>query len=246
MTSRAFKDEIYGQFARIGSALASERRLEIIDALAQGPRHVEAIAALTDMAVANASQHLQVLKAARLVGSDRDGTRIVYRLEGPAVLDLWLALRTVAEEQLADVDRIVRAYAVEGSPPDEHLPRSEVGEAAVVLDVRPAVEYASGHLPGALSVPLEELPERLPDLPQGRQIVVYCRGTYCHSADEAVASLRREGFDAVRLEGGWPEWAAEGRPVVSGIGGQADAQTGDAQTGDARTDARTGDGRRGS
>ncbi len=222
MTSRAFKDEIYGQFGRIGSALASEKRLEIIDALAQGPRHVEAIAALTDMSVANTSQHLQALKSARLVEGDRDGTRVVYRLGSPAVLDLWLSLRAVAEERLADVDRIVREFAVEGLPLDENLPREALDDASVVLDVRPTVEFVSGHLPGAMSVPLEVLPERLPELPRDRRIVVYCRGTYCHSADEAVAALRRDGFDAVRLEGGWPEWSAEGRPVASG----ADAKAG--------------------
>ncbi|MEX0991662.1 MAG: metalloregulator ArsR/SmtB family transcription factor [Actinomycetota bacterium] len=218
MTSRIFKDQIYEQFGRVGSALASERRLEIIDVLAQGPRHVEAIAALTDMSVANTSQHLQALKSARLVEGDRDGTRVVYRLASPAVLGLWLSLRAVAEERLADVGRIAREFAVDGSPLDEQLPREALDDATVVLDVRPTVEFASGHLPGAMSVPLEVLPQRLPELPRDRRIVVYCRGTYCHSADEAVAALRQEGFDAVRLEGGWPEWAAEGRSVATGVG----------------------------
>lgn len=218
MSHRPFKQRLYREFARVGSALASDRRLELVDLLAQGPRHVEALATEAEMSVANVSQHLQVLRQAKLVETERRGTKILYRLADPNVLDLWLALRSVAETRLAEVDQVAREYAVEGANgaevPREELQRLIKKGDVVLIDVRPPGEYESGHLPGALSIPVDELPKRLDELPRERRIVAYCRGAYCLFADEAVALLRRHGFDAYRLEGGWPEWRAEGRPVV--------------------------------
>jgi rhodanese-related sulfurtransferase/DNA-binding transcriptional ArsR family regulator len=220
MSHRPFKDRLYPHFARIGAALASDKRLELLDLLAQAPRHVEALAAESAMSVANVSQHLQTLRNARLVEAERDGTRVYYRLAGDDVLQLWLALRTVAETRLADVEQVVRTFAVEGvdEPP---LPRDELARWAargevVLIDVRPPLEYAHGHLAGAVSLPLEELPARMHELPRDKPIVAYCRGAYCLFADEAVALLCHHGFQAVRLAGGWPEWYVEGRAVASG------------------------------
>ena len=219
MSHRPFKQRLYPQFARVGQALASEKRLELVDLLAQAPRHVEALAEETEMSLANVSQHLQVLRRARLVETDRDGTKILYRLADEGVLRLWLALRTVAESRLAEVAQITREYTVDGAG-ERELPREELerlverGE-IFLIDVRPAIEYAHGHLPGAVSLPVDELPARLEELPRDRRIAAYCRGAYCLFADEAVSLLRQHGFDAHRLEGGWPEWWAEGRPVSS-------------------------------
>jgi rhodanese-related sulfurtransferase len=214
VSHRPFKERLYREFARIGSALASDRRLELLDLLAQGPRHVEALAAETDMSVANVSQHLQALRRARLVEAERSGTKVRYRLADRSVLDLWLALRAVAEARLAEVGQLTREYAVPGANGGD-LPRDELErllrKGAVLIDTRPRVEYEAGHLPGALSMPVDELPKRLRELPRDRPIVAYCRGEYCLFADEAVALLRKRGYDARRLAGGWPEWLAEGR-----------------------------------
>lgn len=219
MSHRPFKERLYREFARIGTGLASDRRLELLDLLAQGPRHVEALAAEAEMSVANVSQHLQVLRQARLVETERRGTKILYRLADSSVLDLWLALRSVAETRLAEVEQVAREYAVKGANGSE-VPRADLERlikkgGAVLIDVRPALEYESGHLPGAVSIPLDDLPARLKELPRHLRIVAYCRGAYCLFADEAVALLRKRGFDACRLEGGWPEWQAEGRPVAN-------------------------------
>ncbi len=219
MSHRPFKQRLYPQFARVGQALASEKRLELLDLLAQAPRHVEALAEETEMSLANVSQHLQNLRRARLVETERDGTKILYRLADEGVLRLWLALRSVAESRLAEVERITREYAVDGAG-EQELPREELERLAergevFLIDVRPAIEYAHGHLPGAVSLPVDELPERLEELPRDRRIAAYCRGAYCLFADEAVSLLRRHGFAAQRLEGGWPEWWAEGRPISS-------------------------------
>ena len=217
VSHRPFKDRLYPQFARVGNALASDKRLELLDLLAQAPRHVDALSAETEMPVANVSQHLQVLRNAGLVESQRQGTKVFYRLADGGVLRLWLALRSVAESRLADVERITREYAVEKADGpllsrDELQEQIERGE-VFLLDVRPALEYEHGHLPGAVSLPVDQLPIRLEELPRDRSIVTYCRGSYCLFADEAVAMLRRHGFDAYRLEGGWPEWRAEERPI---------------------------------
>jgi rhodanese-related sulfurtransferase/predicted transcriptional regulator len=217
MAHRAFKDRLYPEFARVAQAMGSERRLELVDLLAQAPRRVEALAEETGMTVANVSQHLQVLKNARLVQSERHGTAVTYQLASPSVLSLWLALRGVAEDRLPEIAKLRREFSDDGA---DDLPRLEAqrllkrGE-AVLVDVRPAVEFAHGHVAGAISIPIEELAKRLQDLPRNKRIVTYCRGAYCLFADEAVALLRKRGFDAVRLEGGWPEWVAEGRSVAT-------------------------------
>jgi rhodanese-related sulfurtransferase/DNA-binding transcriptional ArsR family regulator len=213
MSHRAFKNKLYAEFARVGTALSSEKRLELLDLLAQGPRYVDALASEMEMSVANISQHLQVLRNAKLVESEREGTRVLYRLADEGVLKLWLELRGVAESHLPEVGQLRRQYSAEGL--DGELPRKELekllaADDVVLIDVRPAIEYGHGHLPGALTIPVEQLEERLSDLPRDKRIIAYCRGTYCLFADEAVALLRQHGFDAVRLEGGWPEWVAEG------------------------------------
>ncbi len=212
MDTRGFRDKVFVQFARVGKALASEKRLELLDLLAQAPRRVDALAAESNMSVANVSQHLQVLLQARLVETEHEGTQVIYRLADDSVLRLWLALRTVADARLAELDQIKREFQAE----EQLVPREEIEKLmkrgkAVLLDVRPPVEYASGHLPGSVSIPSYELEKRLGELPKDRPIVAYCRGEYCLSADESVALLRKHGFNAVRLEGGWPEWAIEGR-----------------------------------
>ena len=216
MGEKSFRQAVFEQFALLGSALSSDRRLEIIDLLLQAPRHVEALATATGLSVANVSQHLQVLRNAGLVESERDGNRVVYRLADPSVVRLWRALQVVGQTRLAELDRIVRDFEIaevgpERAARDEILKQVKAGK-VLILDVRPESEYLSGHLPGALSVPVGELPKRIPSLPRDRRIVAYCRGTYCLSADEAVAMLKKRGFDAVRLDGGWLEWTEEERP----------------------------------
>ncbi len=222
MGHRPFKDAIYPQFARVGQALASDKRLEILDLLAQAPRHVEALAAETEMSVANLSQHLQVLRAARLVEASKLGTRVFYRLAGERVLRLWLNLRSVAEAQLAEVGETTRRFTLNREG-DRLVPREELQQllddgSVYLIDVRPQIEYEHGHLPGAVCIPIHELAERLREIPRGRPVIAYCRGEYCLFADEAVALLTERGFSASRLEGGWPEWLVEGRRVESAAG----------------------------
>ena len=219
MGAAGLKERVYTEFARIGHALASDKRLLLLDLLAQGPRHGEALVAATGMPVASVSQHLQVLRRARLVETERQGTKVFYRLADDAVLDLWLALASVAESRLAEVEQITREFAVEGAEGAE-VPRADLEQlvaqgAALLIDVRAPTEYEHGHVRNAVSLPLEELPGRLEELPRDRRIVAYCRGAYCLQAAEAVALLRGHGFDAHRLEGGWPEWRAEGRPTAA-------------------------------
>jgi rhodanese-related sulfurtransferase/biotin operon repressor len=214
MSHRPFKNRLYSEFARVGMALGSDKRLELLDLLGQGPRYVDALASEMEMSVANISQHLQVLRNAKLVQSQREGTRVLYRLTDQSVLRLWLNLRTVAENHLPEIGQLRAQNTVEGL--DEEMPRDELAElvdagGAVIIDVRPAIEFENGHLPGALNVTVEDLPNRIDDLPRDKRIVAYCRGPYCLFADEAVAMLRQNGFDAVRLEGGWPDWLTEGR-----------------------------------
>ncbi len=217
MSHATYKDKLYGEFSRVGSALASDKRLALLDILAQGPRHVDALASETGATVANTSQHLQVLRQARLVETEREGTKVLYRLADKSVLDLWLALESVAESRLATVGQVVSDFAVEGAEGPKRT-RDEIedlirkGE-VYLIDTRPLVEYESGHVTDSVSIPVADLPNRLDELPRDKPIVTYCRGEYCLMADEAVAILRRQGFDAQRVEGGWPEWLAEGRPV---------------------------------
>jgi rhodanese-related sulfurtransferase len=219
MSHRPFKNRLYAEFARIGTALASDKRLELLDLLAQGPRYVDGLAAEMEMSVANISQHLQVLRGAKLVEAEREGNRVRYRLTDGSVLKLWLDLRTVAEGHLPEVKQLRERHAIEGLTQElarDDLERLLSSGDVVLIDVRPTLEYGHGHIPGALAVPVEELPERLTELPRDKRIVAYCRGTYCLFADEAVALLRANGFDAIRLQGGWPEWLAEERtPAAS-------------------------------
>jgi len=211
---RRFKDAIYEQFARVAKALASPHRIELVDLLAQGPRTVEALAQLTDMSLANTSQHLQVLRGAGLVEATKQGLFVTYRLADPTVSDLFLGLRTVAEGRLAEVDRIKREFLAERDQleaVDERALRRRIREGDVtVVDVRPREEYEAGHIPGAVSIPLPELVKELANLPKKEEIVAYCRGPYCVLAIEAVNLLRKKGFRAVRLEDGVLDWAAHG------------------------------------
>jgi rhodanese-related sulfurtransferase/DNA-binding transcriptional ArsR family regulator len=216
MTSRhrAFKDAVNDRFARIAKALASPRRIELLDALAPCPRTVESLANQTEMSVANASQHLKILRAAGLAESARDGLFVTYRLADTQVADFLITLRRLATSRIGDLDRIVQQF-VEDSHPLEPvdgatlLTRVRQGE-VVLLDVRPLEEYRAGHIPGARSIPIAELEQRLAELPGDRQIVAYCRGPYCLWAIEAVEVLRARGFVVSRLEDGIHEWRARG------------------------------------
>jgi rhodanese-related sulfurtransferase/DNA-binding MarR family transcriptional regulator len=214
---RDFKDRLYGEFARIGKTLASAHRLEILEVLAQGERTVESLATETGLSIANASRHLQQLRQAQLVLARREGLFVHYRLAGPEVVSLMLAVRQAAEQHLAEVDRVVHDYlgdrdGFEPVTPDELSRRMTNGE-VVVLDVRPEQEYASGHISGARSIPVADLSARLAELPREKEYVAYCRGPYCVYADEAVAVLRANGLKAKRLTEGYPEWWLSGRPV---------------------------------
>lgn len=214
---RAFKTQLYEQFARVGKALANPHRLELLEVLIQCERTVEALAQEAGMSVANASQHLQVLRAARLVETRREGVSIYYRLASEGVAALWLSLRQVGETHLAEIDRVVETFLqdrthlqpIEASTLLERLRRDEV----ILLDVRPVEEFRAGHLPQALSIPVAELEARLAELPADKEIVAYCRGPYCVFADEAVALLRTHGYQARRLEQGVAEWRMLALPV---------------------------------
>lgn len=212
--NRQFKDAIYTQFARLGKAVSAPKRLELLDLLCQSPRTVEALAGQAAISVANASQHLKVLRAARLVEADKKGLYVEYRLADDEVSRFFKTLSALAESRLAEVERVTREYferrgVMEGVPGEELLRRVKRGE-VTVLDVRPVEEYRSGHIPGALSIPLGELTARLNELPKNREIVAYCRGPYCVMAVEAVKLLRKKGFKAHRLDQGVVDWRARG------------------------------------
>ena len=217
---RVFKDAIYEQFARIGKAVSSPRRLELFDLLCQGPRTVEVLARESGMTVANASQHLQILRAARLLAAEKEGLFVIYRLADQAACEFFRAMRVLAESQLAEVEQIKRRF-LEGregmEPVDRDALLKLVREGAVtVLDVRPVEEYNAGHIPGALSIPLKELMLRLNELPHDQEIVAYCRGPYCVLSIEAVEMLRARGFHAVRLEEGIQDLRAMGFQITGG------------------------------
>ena len=220
MSRRAAKTALYDRLATVAKAVASGRRAELVDVLAQGERSVEDLAKEIDQSVANTSQHLQVLARAGLVDSQREGNRILYRLAGSDVEDLWAAMRAVARALVDGVDRLAAAY-LGGRDALEHLTRDELARrlddnCVVVWDVRPAVEFAAGHVPGAVSVAPGEVRRRLRDAPADAEVVAYCRGPFCVYADDAVRELRRSGHQARRLEDGFPEWRRAGLPVEVG------------------------------
>ncbi len=217
MSSESPKQALFAQFAAVAKAVAHPHRLELLEQLAQGERSVEVLADRTRIAVANASQHLQHLRRAGLVAARRDGKFVFYRLADDAVLGLLTSLRRIAELQSAEVERVVRSYfndrdSLEALSRLELMERLKAG-IVTVLDVRPEDEFALGHLPGAINLPLSELEKRLADLDPDREIVAYCRGPYCVLSYEAVAMLRARGFKVRRLEDGLPEWRAAGLPV---------------------------------
>ena len=217
MRHREFKDRLYGELGRIASAIGSPRRLELVDLLAQGERSVEELATQAGLSVANTSRHLQILRAARLVDSRKQGLRVYYRLAEAEVFDVSRAIRRLAERRLADLDRLVAEHlgsrdTLEPVAREELLRRMRDGR-AVVVDVRPRQEYRAGHIRGALSIPVDEVDRRLAELPRRKEIVAYCRGPYCVMAYDAVARLRARGRRARRLVDGWPEWRSAGLPV---------------------------------
>jgi rhodanese-related sulfurtransferase/DNA-binding transcriptional ArsR family regulator len=222
MSTRNPKLALFGHFAAVAKALAHAHRLELLEQLAQGERSVEILADRTGLSIANASQHLQQMRRAGLVTSRREGKFVYYRLMDDSILDLLAALRRIAERNVAEVERVIRSYfhnrdSLEPIGRQELLQRSRAG-AVMILDVRPEDEFALGHLPGAVSMPLRELEMRLAEFDPTQEIVAYCRGPYCVLSYEAVAVLRRRGFKARRLEDGLPEWRAAGLPVVTDTG----------------------------
>jgi rhodanese-related sulfurtransferase/DNA-binding transcriptional ArsR family regulator len=218
ISDRAFKDAVYEQLARLGKALDSPRRLELLDLLAQGERSVDVLARLAGLGVTNASAHLQALARARLVATRKQGTRVLYRLADDQVARFLTELRSLAHARLADLDQTVHGH-LDGPGDAEPVTRQELADRlvngeVVLLDVRPAEEYAAAHIPAARSVPLEYLEAELDRLPRDREIVAYCRGPYCVYAPRAVQLLRQRGFLARRLEDGLPEWRLAGLPVT--------------------------------
>lgn len=218
MGDPAAKAALFEQFAQVGKALGSAKRLELMDLLAQGERSVEVLTRRAGLGLTTASNHLQLLRQAGLVVTRKEGTKVYYRLAGSDVVALWAQLRNVASAHLAEVDRARRAYLggddIAEVTRDELLRRLEAGDVTVV-DVRPEEEYTAGHIPGAVSIPVDELADRLAELPNGTMIVAYCRGSYCVMAHEAVRTLTAEGLSAVRLSDGMLEWRLANLPVAS-------------------------------
>ncbi|MBT3016107.1 MAG: metalloregulator ArsR/SmtB family transcription factor [Candidatus Thiodiazotropha sp. (ex Clathrolucina costata)] len=217
MSSTHFKHDLFNEFSRVAKAMSNGYRLELLEFLAQGERSVDALAQVSGLTVANTSQHLQQLRQAGLVTNRKAGHKVFYRLSGMDVSSLLASLREVAERRLAEVDRLVDDYlkvkdSLEPIPASELLERAKQG-LVTVLDVRPREEYESGHLPGAINIPLHELETHLDKLDPEREVVAYCRGPHCVLAFDAVAKLRQKGLTARRLEGGLPEWMLEGLPV---------------------------------
>lgn len=217
MADRSAKDALFDAFTSVAKALGSGRRAEIVDVLAQGDRSVEEIASEIGQSVANTSHHLRLLAAAGLLQHRRDGQRIIYSLTSDRVAELWAALRDVAAAHVATVEVLADQYLgdrddIETITADELAERLERGR-AILLDVRPGTEFAAGHIAGARSAPIDDLPATVSKLPKSRDVVAYCRGPYCVYADDAVRLLRAKGFQARRLEDGFPEWRRAGRPV---------------------------------
>jgi len=217
MSNAGFKTDLFAQFARIGQALASGKRLEMLEFLAQGERSVDALARIVGLSVANTSQHLRQLRLAGLVTARKEGLYVFYRVSGDGIVRLMTALRVVGEEHLAEVDKLVRLY-LDSKDDLEPVSAKELTQRArkglvTVLDVRPAEEYAAGHIRGAINIPLRELGKRLNEIPKDQPVVAYCRGPHCVLAFDAVAELRKKGRTAHRLEDGFPEWKSAGLPV---------------------------------
>jgi len=220
MSIRNPKQALFAEFAGVAKTLGHAHRLELLEQLAQGERSVDTLAQRTGLSIANASQHLQQMRRAGLVANRRDGKFVLYRLADDAVLDLLAALRRIAERNVAEVAHVVRTYfdardALEPVSRKELMQRLRSGS-VTVLDVRPEDEFALGHVPGAVNVPLSALKRRLAEFDRSQEIVAYCRGPYCVLSYEAVAALRAKGFKVRRLEDGLPEWRAAGFPVAEG------------------------------
>lgn len=217
MNKREFKDKVYGELAKITKALGNPHRMEIIDLLAQGPFSVEQIANYTGMSVANASQHLQTLKNAKLVTIARNGNFINYTLSSENVFDAWSGLRNLGQVYNTEIEKIVNDFRKGHGGMDSidaaSLARMIKNDEVVILDVRPEEEYHRGHIHRAISTPIDELAKHLKKLPKGKVIVAYCRGPFCVYADEAVAMLNKKGYAAKRLNEGFPDWALKGLPV---------------------------------
>ena len=218
---REIKDQLYDQVARIGKALASPKRLELVELLCQGEKTVELLAAQADISVKLASAHLRELRQARLVDTRKEGKYVVYRLASPGVADLWVALRAQAEERLVELQVALRQLVaqgdgLEGVDRKTMLKKAAAGE-LLVLDVRPAEEYAAAHLPHARSLPVNELKKRLAELPKDTPLVAYCRGPFCLMAKNAVDLLRKRGYQAFHLSDGVAEWRARGLPITSEV-----------------------------
>jgi len=206
----SFKHDLFAQFAKVGKALSNGNRLELLEFLAQGERSVEQLSKVAGLTVANTSQHLQQLRHAGMVSCRKEGLRVYYSISGDDVIKLLVALRAVAERHVTDVQYLLNTYLtvkdkLEPILREELLERANAG-LVIVLDVRPAEEYAAGHVPGAVNIPLQELEERLDELGGNQEIVAYCRGPHCVLAFDAVARLREKGINARRLEDGYPEW----------------------------------------
>lgn len=219
MNKRHFKDRVYTELAKVTKAMANPHRLEIIELLAQSDYSVDQIASQTNLPVANASQHLQVLKTAQLVDVRRDGNFIYYRLANVNVFKAWKSLRELGVERITSVQELVRdfrksKFTLESVTIDELIQKIGSGK-VTVLDVRPGTEYSKGHIANSLSIPFDQLSERLKELPKRNEIIAYCRGPFCVFADEAVAMLSKAGYKAKRLEEGFPDWAALGLPTES-------------------------------
>ncbi|HSI70682.1 MAG TPA: metalloregulator ArsR/SmtB family transcription factor [Gillisia sp.] len=219
MEKREFKNKMYTELAKVTKAMGNSRRMEIIDLLAQGPFSVEKIAEQTGLSIANTSQHLQVLKAARLVEISRKGNFIFYFLAGERVFNAWRALRDLGFAQNAEAGKLLEDFYKAGEQPDpvsmEDLQRKISKKEVVVIDVRPREEYERGHIKNAVSIPVHELAKRLKEIPEKAEIIAYCRGPLCVYADEAVQLLRKKGYNANRLREGYPDWKSMGFPAES-------------------------------
>ena len=217
MNKREFKDNVYSELAKVTKSMANPHRLEIIELLAQGEFSVEQIAEQTNLTIANASQHLQVLKVAQLVDINRQGNFIFYRLSNSNVFKAWKALRELGVERISAIEKVVKEFRkskldFESVTIDELIERIESGK-VTILDVRPESEYKQGHIANAISIPIQELSKRFKELPKRSEIVAYCRGPFCVYADEAVAILNKAGYKVTRLEEGFPDWKLQDLPI---------------------------------